>query len=87
VASVVVYTTPRCAYCVLAVRLLRKKGATVEEVDVRADRERRAWLAATTGRGTVPQVFVDGVPYGGYSELLALDRSGDLDAILGQGSR
>ena len=37
-----------------------------------------------SGRMTVPQVFIDDTPRGGYDELVALDRSGELDALLGR---
>jgi glutaredoxin 3 len=37
------------------------------------------------GRMTVPQVFIDGKPYGGSDDIHALDRAGKLDPILGIG--
>ena len=35
-----------------------------------------------TGGWTVPQVLIDDRPVGGYAELWALDRSGQLDNAL-----
>lgn len=81
-AEVRIYTTVICAYCVAAKRLFRKKGVRYEEVDVTGDAERRRWLAEVTGQRTVPQIFIDGRPYGGYVEVAALDRAGRLDEIL-----
>ncbi len=78
-----IYTTPFCGYCSAAKRLLESKGVRYEEIDVLGDAQTRRWLLETTGMTTVPQVFVDGVSHGGYTDLLALDREGALDGILG----
>jgi glutaredoxin 3 len=77
-ADVTVYVTQTCPYCVAAKRLLTKRGAHFVEVDVSGDDEKRAWLAQTTGRRTVPQIFIGGDPIGGYDDLAALDRAGKL---------
>jgi len=81
-AEVRVYTTRFCVYCVAAKRLLHAQGIPYEEVDVSSDATTRAWLVATTGRKTVPQIFVAAEPIGGYQELVALARSGRLTAML-----
>ena len=41
----------------------------------------RSRLARFTGRTTVPYVFVDGRPVGGFAEIKALHRSGALDRL------
>jgi len=79
---VFVYTTPICAYCVRAKALLKKKGIPFREVDVDADPALRRWMVEASGRRTVPEIFIDGVPIGGFTELAELDRSGELDAKL-----
>ena len=68
-ARIVVYTTRICGYCVAAKRLLERESLPYEEVDVSMDREKRAWLVQATGRRTVPQIFINEVPIGGYTEL------------------
>jgi glutaredoxin 3 len=78
-----IYTTPFCGYCTRAKRLLESKGVRYQEIDVARDSQTRRWLVEATGMTTVPQVFVDGVSHGGYTDLLALDREGVLDGILG----
>jgi glutaredoxin 3 len=35
-------------------------------------------------RWTVPQIFIDGRPIGGYDDARSLDASGDLDRLLGR---
>ena len=74
-ARVEIYTTPNCPFCVRAKRLLQARGIAYEEVDVAGDPELRADLVQRTGRRTVPQIFIDGEPIGGFEELAALDAS------------
>ena len=76
--AVVVYLTPWCPYCVMAQRLLHSRGIAFEKVDVSGDHEARAWLRATTGQHTVPQIFINGESVGGFDELSALDARGGL---------
>jgi len=64
--------------------LLRKKGVDYRSVDVSGDRETRQWLAQSTGRTSVPQIFINGQPMGGFDDINALDRSGKLDPLLAQ---
>ena len=81
-ASVTIYTRKFCGYCTSALRLLRSKGVPFEEVEVGFDPKMRGWLVETTGRRTVPQIFIDGKPIGGYTDLRRLDERGVLDAML-----
>ncbi len=81
-AEVLVYRTRFCPYCVRAVRLLERRGVAFQEIDVSGDEPRRAWLRETTGQHTVPQIFINERPIGGFTELAALERSGELDQLL-----
>ncbi len=83
-AKIDVYTTDYCPYCTRAKALLAKRGIAFDEIDVGGNTAKRQWLvAASGGRKTVPQIFINGVPVGGYDELAALDRSGDLAKMAG----
>lgn len=82
--DVVIYTSATCGYCYAALALLQAKGVAYEKVDVTGDRQARAALRERTGRHTVPQVFVGGRSVGGFTELLALERRGELDTMLGR---
>ena len=82
-ADVQIYTTRVCGYCIAAKRLLSAKEIPYEEIDVTGDDARRGWLVETTGRRTVPQIFIKGQSVGGYDELSGLDRSGRLAEMLG----
>ena len=77
-----VYTTIRCGYCVMAKRLLDSLELSYEEIDVSYDAEKRHWLVESTGQRTVPQIFIGDQAIGGYTELAALNRSGELDALV-----
>jgi len=75
------YTTDWCGYCHRAKALLEARGLEFEEIHMDGDPAFRAKLLDLTGRWTVPQIFVDGRPIGGYMELWALDRAGELEKL------
>ena len=80
---ILIYTTPFCGYCAAAKRLLTKKGAEFTEIDVMMDSaQRQEMLAKSNGRRTVPQIFIDGRHIGGFDDLSALDKAGELDPLL-----
>ena len=83
-ADVKVYVTDYCPYCTRAKGLLTRKGVPFTESDVSNDHEKRMWLVETTGRRTVPQIFINDQPVGGSDDLHALERSGELDKLLGR---
>ena len=77
-----IYTTTSCGYCHAAKALLSQRGVAFKEIDCSSDPAMRKWLIETTGQRTVPQIFIGGVPVGGFTELSGLDRAGKLRAIL-----
>jgi glutaredoxin 3 len=81
-ANVVMYTTQYCPYCVQAKALLRNKGVAFEEVDVGGDDELRSKMIEASGRRTVPQIFINDSPIGGFEELRSLEEEGELDRLL-----
>ncbi len=80
--SVVIYTTKVCSYCGRAKALFSRKGIAFNEIDVSDDDEKRRWLIRTTGQRTVPQIFINDQSVGGFDEVWALDRKGELDRLL-----
>jgi glutaredoxin 3 len=80
--DVKVYTTSWCGYCRSAKALLKRKGVAFEEIDCTRDPDTRLWLMQQSGMRTVPQIFIDGVPVGGFDDIAALDEDGTLDRIL-----
>lgn len=79
---VVVYTTDYCGYCMSAKALLKSKGIPFQEIDVTRDPALRQDVIQRSGRRTVPQIFIDDESIGGFTELRALDSSGELDQKL-----
>jgi len=82
-AIVTMYTTAVCPFCVRAEMLLKQRG--VEEIDkirIDIDPEQRVTMMKRTGRRTVPQIYIGDTYVGGYDELAALDRAGDLVPLL-----
>ena len=75
------YSTTWCGYCVRAKALLERRGLEYEEIVMDDDPAFRQKLLEMTGRWTVPQIFIDDVPIGGYTELWSLDRDGRLDDL------
>ncbi|MGL6159469.1 glutaredoxin 3 [Microbulbifer sp.] len=81
-AQVVIYTTRFCPYCIRAKYLLDSKGVEYREISVDGDPELRAQMAARAGSRTVPQIWIGEHHVGGCDQLVALERSGQLDKLL-----
>ena len=80
---VTMYSTAFCGYCTRARALLDRKGASVNEIKVDEDpADREAMLKRSGGRRTVPQIFIGERHVGGYEDLAALERTGELDRLL-----
>lgn len=83
-ATIEIYTTLSCPYCVGAKDLLTRKGVSFSEIRIEGNPEKMADAKKRSGgRMTVPQIFIDNVHVGGYDELKALDQAGKLDSMIG----
>ena len=81
--SVILYTKTFCGYCMAAKRFLKQREIEFEEINIQSDKTlREEMIERAEGRYTVPQIFIDGFGIGGYTELRALDSSGELDELL-----
>ncbi len=80
--AVTLYTTAYCPYCINAKALLTRKGVTYEEIDVSRSPERMAEMLQRSNRRSVPQIFIGKHHVGGFDDLAALERGGELDALL-----
>ena len=85
-AEVVMYGTLVCPYCHAAREFLEARSVTY--VDIRVDQEpaRREEMRARGGGHTVPQIWIGEVHVGGFTDMLALERQGRLDALLKPGA-
>lgn len=80
--EVIIYTTRFCPFCVRAKYLLDNKNIPYTEISVDGDRALRAEMTAKAGRHTVPQIWVGDHHVGGCDELMAIERSGELEKML-----
>ena len=81
--NIILYTTKICPYCVMAKRLLDKKGVRYTEINVDMEPGLREEMMLKTQRRTVPQIFIDEQHIGGFEDLYALDQKNLLDPLLG----
>lgn len=86
-ASVIIYTTLTCPYCVHAKELLDSKHVAYQEIHVdKNPAQLKEMIAKSGGRKTVPQIFINDQHIGGFDDLQRLNESGKLDALL-QGAK
>jgi len=82
-APVKMYTTAVCPYCTRAKNILKAKGVEqIEEIRIDTDPLQRDHMMQTTGRRTVPQIFIGATHVGGCDDLMALDARGGLLPLL-----
>lgn len=81
-AKVVIYTKENCPYCRLAKDLLSARHISFEEVRIDLDDKKRDEMMRLSNKRTVPQIFINDQPIGGYDDLAALAKSGNLDSLL-----
>ncbi|MDB5461488.1 MAG: glutaredoxin 3 [Caulobacteraceae bacterium] len=81
-AQVIIYTRPGCGYCARALSVLQSKGADVVEIHAGADPAKRREMMERSGGSTFPQIFVGEKHIGGCDDMMALERRGELDALL-----
>ena len=74
--KIIIYSTAWCGPCKYAKQLLNEKGLGFEEIDIEKEGISEAELYEITGGRTVPQIIIDSVNIGGYSDLQGLERNG-----------
>jgi glutaredoxin 3 len=80
---VVMYSTAVCPYCLRAEALLKARGVEqIDKIRIDLEPEQRDLMIEKTGRRTVPQIFIGDRHVGGYDDLAALDRAGELKSLL-----
>ena len=81
-AKVEVYSSRHCPYCVMAKQLLDRKGVAYTEIRVDLDPTKRQEMIKKSRQRTVPQIFINDEPIGGYTDLVAINNSQHLDSLL-----
>jgi glutaredoxin 3 len=81
--KVLMYSTGVCPYCTRAEMLLKQRGVTeIEKIRIDLDPEQRDAMMTRTGRRTVPQIYIGDTHVGGFDDLAALDKAGQLMPLL-----
>ena len=79
-----IYTQPWCPFCERAMHVLTTKGVEFREIDApRGSAARAEARERSGGRTSAPQIFIGGQHIGGCDDLVALDRAGKLNPLLG----
>lgn len=76
------YSTPWCPYCVRARQFLDERGIGYHDIGVERDPALRRQMMESSGRHTVPQIWIGDTHIGGYTDMLRLERDGELDPML-----
>lgn len=81
--NITMYSGPMCAFCDAAKRLLVRNNLSFKEIDISTgDGLMEEMINKSNGKRTIPQIFFDEHHIGGYQELRALEKSGDLKSSL-----
>jgi glutaredoxin 3 len=80
--AVTIYVTGWCPYCQSAVGLLTDKKVAFTEINVDDGPQLREEMQSRSNRNTVPQIFIGDKHVGGCDDLIALERSGELDRLI-----
>ena len=76
--KIVIYTKIPCPYCDAAKSFFRSKNLKFEEHDLTGQFEEMSKLKERTGHRTFPQIYVGERFIGGYDDMMALVKSGEL---------
>ncbi|MEX2130777.1 MAG: glutaredoxin domain-containing protein [Pseudohongiellaceae bacterium] len=76
--NAIIYSTARCGYCVAAKRKLAALNIDYQEIDIASNAEAFAEMRQKTGRTSVPQIFIDDVHVGGFTDLIQALKNGNI---------
>lgn len=82
-AKVEIYSIAFCPYCIRAKSLLDRKGIDYIEYEVDRKAGLRQEMEQRSHSTSVPQIFIDEQHIGGCDEMYGLERSNELDNLLG----
>ena len=80
--KVIIYTKEQCPYCRLAKEFFANRHISFEEIRIDLDETKRDEMIKRSHQRTVPQIFINDQAIGGYDDLAALAKSGNLDSLL-----
>ena len=81
--NIIMYSGPMCNFCEAAKRLLLRNNLEFKEIDISTKEGLRdEMINKANGKRTIPQIFFDDHHVGGYQELRALEKSGELKNLI-----
>ena len=81
--NITLYMGPRCNFCDAAKRLLNRNNIPYKEINIAVEEgKREEMISKSNGRRTIPQIFFNEYHVGGYEELRALEKKGELLNLL-----
>ncbi len=81
--NIVMYTGPLCNFCEAAKRLFSRNNIKFKEIDISTkDTLREEMIKKSNGKMTIPQIFFGEKHIGGYVELRALEKNGELNNLV-----
>lgn len=81
-ADVTIYSMDGCPFCTKAQSFLKEKGISFVEVEARPGSKEWREMKEKTGSHSLPQIVIHGEPVGGYSDLVTLEATGELNERL-----
>ena len=81
--NIIMYTGPLCNFCEAAKRLFVRNNLKFKVIDISTkDGLRDEMIQKSNGKRTIPQIFFDDYHVGGYVELRALEKNGELNNLV-----
>lgn len=74
--KIIIYSTQNCPYCVRAKNLFKSHGLTFKEIDLTGNSVELEKLKNKTKHFTVPQIFINDIFIGGFTDLIEKIQSG-----------
>lgn len=81
--DIIIYSSQYCPFCTRAKSIFHQKSIAFKELNVDMDSALRKEMMQKSGQRTVPQIWVGERHVGGCDDLMALQRAGELDKLLG----
>ena len=82
-ATITIYSTEGCPFCAKAKSFLAERGIDFEEIEARPGSNAWKEMKEKTGSSSLPQIMIGDEPVGGYSDLVDIEATGELNQKLG----
>ncbi len=82
IPNILIYSKENCAYCQWAKQFFDAKQLKYTEIRVDLHPDKLAEMIQIAARRTTPQIVINNKAIGGYDDLIALSKSGELTELL-----